>query len=70
MMKLELLVLVVFYASAATAQADGEIPGPAPLSLANAVELLTPDYPLQEKGYVSTDDNLYYIASKLLPHTS
>jgi hypothetical protein len=40
-------------------------PLPAPLLLSKAKELLTPNYPKMEVGYVKLSDGLYYVASKL-----
>jgi hypothetical protein len=38
-------------------------PLPAPLLLSKAKDLLTPNYPKMEVGYVKLSDGLYYVAS-------
>jgi hypothetical protein len=39
-------------------------PLPAPLLLSKAKDLLTPNYPKMEVGYVKLSDGLYYVASE------
>jgi hypothetical protein len=40
-------------------------PKPKPVLLAEARELLKPDYPKDEAGYLQLPDSLYYISSSL-----
>jgi hypothetical protein len=40
-------------------------PLPAPLLPSKAKDLLTPNYPKMEVGYVKLSDGLYYVASEL-----